>query len=126
MITPGVMKNRIFSLFSDNTHSLALDQNLHVFSVIPVGLVPGNSNSGFVHTLNYIMHCPITGFQNEVDVGKLIGPGIFPLFGSSEFHWYHFRRNPPVFGRARGPQSCRVVTLFRPVSTTKRPIEGKL
>ena len=30
--------------------------------------------------------------QNEVDVGKLTGPDIFPWFGSSEVHWYHFHR----------------------------------
>ena len=46
--------------------------------------------------------------QNEVDVGKLTGPDIFPWFGSIEVHWYHFRRNPTIFRRAHGPQSFRV------------------
>ena len=51
----------------------------------------------------------LRAFQNEVDVGKLTGSDIFPFLGSSEVHWYHFRRNPPVFGRAQGP---RVFVLF--------------
>ena len=47
-------------------------------------------------------------FQNEVDVGKLAGHSIFPLFGSIEVHWYHFRRNPTIFRKAHGLQSFRV------------------
>ena len=47
-------------------------------------------------------------FQNEVDVGKLTGHSIFPLFGSIEVHWYHFRRNPTIFRKAHGLQSFRV------------------